>query len=1100
MITYLEVAASVFDTSITYGCSDPTATNYDPFATLDDGSCCYQENANLQIFTNDQCGYYAQWFGFEIEDENGNILLSGGYNSGESWQDSTYYNYCVPILDTCENYNLILYDDYNCNGWNICSEATALITKSNGDTLLYLEGSNGCSQNFSFSTEISGCTDPSANNYDPNAVCDDGSCCYGNPPTLQVFTNYQCGNEWFVEGLGWLLEDENGTVIANGGSVTGEQWNESTYYNYCLPIAVDSSCTIYNLILVSNSGDGWEYCDDAAAIILAANGDTLLFASEFNYGFTETFTFTTALQGCIDPIANNYDSNAICDDGSCCYNDSIADMSQSIWILSQDVNCSGFPAYSDTIIFNSNGTGFSNVGIGEFNWSLCGTDLTMENEYDEIFNFTYNIYGGSFTNTQFSTYYEYGFDSLCLEIYPIIGCMDPTAYNYIPTALSSDSSCQYCTIDVSTISIDPSSIYNCDGSAFAIVNDNIGYVDYNWSTGDEDYFINGICAGVYTVQVTDSVGCTASDTFTIVQNGVVFGCTDISAENYDATATVDDGSCVYCSLSVVVSTVQNTSNGACDGVTVVYATTNNGILNYLWNNGSTDFYQQSLCTGLYTVTVSDNLCSETVSVVIGQLSGCTDSSAINYDPFVTNDDGSCIYPIYGCTDPTAFNYDASANTDNGGCIPIIYGCTDISAYNYNSSANTDDNSCQYCDLSTSLIIYENSQNNCDGLILANTTSSNSPISYIWNNGITINNITNLCAGTYTVIITDAVGCLIDTTIIIGSPAIYGCTDPTADNYDASATVDDGSCTYSSVCNEDAPTAMFVDGIVHTRAVINWDNMNSSTCTVDQYRIRYKEVGTSSWSQKTMGGPVGSCTWGNQKTDKLLLNLTASTTYEYEMKAWYCGGGSSAWTGLSTFTTLDNCPNVGNLAAVGANPTKATFTWDASNGVYAFVRLKARVDSISNPSGSDFFQIGGAGVSYGTYTKDKNGLAPGETYRGQARSYCDPNGGAWKSVTWTPLVYWTQPVVRVEGGTAIANLAIYPNPSRDVFNISFTSETVQDLKIRILNVVGEVIISEDLDQFIGEYTKQINLHENAKGIYFLEIETNDGVVNKKLILQ
>ena len=74
------------------------------------------------------------------------------------------------------------------------------------------------------------------------------------------------------------------------------------------------------------------------------------------------------------------------------------------------------------------------------------------------------------------------------------------------------------------------------------------------------------------------------------------------------------------------------------------------------------------------------------------------------------------------------------------------------------------------------------------------------------------------------------------------------------------------------------------------------------------------------------------------------------------------------------------------------------------------------------------------------------------------------------------------------------------PSRDVFNISFTSETVQNLKVRILNVVGEVIISEDLDQFVGEYTKQINLHENAKGIYFLEIETNDGVVNKKLILQ
>jgi hypothetical protein len=50
------------------------------------------------------------------------------------------------------------------------------------------------------------------------------------------------------------------------------------------------------------------------------------------------------------------------------------------------------------------------------------------------------------------------------------------------------------------------------------------------------------------------------------------------------------------------------------------------------------------------------------------------------------------------------------------------------------------------------------------------------------------------------------------------------------------------------------------------------------------------------------------------------------------------------------------------------------------------------------------------------------------------------------------------------------------------------------------MIGEIILKDRLDAFIGEYTKQINLKENAKGIYFLEIETNDGVINKKLILQ
>ncbi|MAX05201.1 MAG: hypothetical protein CMD19_01890, partial [Flavobacteriales bacterium] len=47
---------------------------------------------------------------------------------------------------------------------------------------------------------------------------------------------------------------------------------------------------------------------------------------------------------------------------------------------------------------------------------------------------------------------------------------------------------------------------------------------------------------------------------------------------------------------------------------------------------------------------------------------------------------------------------------------------------------------------------------------------------------------------------------------------------------------------------------------------------------------------------------------------------------------------------------------------------------------------------------------------------------------------------------------------------------------------------------------EEIVKEELQQYIGEYTKQINLEDNAKGIYFLEIETNDGIINKKLVLQ
>jgi hypothetical protein len=83
---------------------------------------------------------------------------------------------------------------------------------------------------------------------------------------------------------------------------------------------------------------------------------------------------------------------------------------------------------------------------------------------------------------------------------------------------------------------------------------------------------------------------------------------------------------------------------------------------------------------------------------------------------------------------------------------------------------------------------------------------------------------------------------------------------------------------------------------------------------------------------------------------------------------------------------------------------------------------------------------------------------------------------------------------------ISDLSLYPNPTKGMVNIVFSSNYSQYLQVRMVNLIGEELINEHLEQFVGEYTKQIDLSNNAKGIYFLEIETNDGVINKKLILQ
>lgn len=128
-----------------------------------------------------------------------------------------------------------------------------------------------------------------------------------------------------------------------------------------------------------------------------------------------------------------------------------------------------------------------------------------------------------------------------------------------------------------------------------------------------------------------------------------------------------------------------------------------------------------------------------------EMSGCTNSSATNYDPLATIDDGSCYYNP-GCTDPAAFNYDELADVDDGSCY-YAPGCTDSEAFNYDPDADFDDGSC------VELIL-----------------------------GCTDPGATNYNPSANT----DHGGCIYS-----------GCTDPLATNYDSNATTDDGSCTYTS---------------------------------------------------------------------------------------------------------------------------------------------------------------------------------------------------------------------------------------------------------------------------------------------------------------
>ena len=83
---------------------------------------------------------------------------------------------------------------------------------------------------------------------------------------------------------------------------------------------------------------------------------------------------------------------------------------------------------------------------------------------------------------------------------------------------------------------------------------------------------------------------------------------------------------------------------------------------------------------------------------------------------------------------------------------------------------------------------------------------------------------------------------------------------------------------------------------------------------------------------------------------------------------------------------------------------------------------------------------------------------------------------------------------------VSGLDVYPNPSRDIFNVTFTSEEAQTISVKVVNMIGEEIYSEELTDFVGQFTKVVDMNTQPKGVYFLEITTNNGGVNHKVIVQ
>ena len=150
----------------------------------------------------------------------------------------------------------------------------------------------------------------------------------------------------------------------------------------------------------------------------------------------------------------------------------------------------------------------------------------------------------------------------------------------------------------------------------------------------------------------------------------IYGCTDPRAVNFFILADIDDGSCLY--LGCTDSAAPNFDPAA------------------MLDDGSCAPVVPGCLDTLAVNFASSANTHEATQCIYG---GCTNTSAKNYNPSATVDDGTCEHYMLGCLDSRAANFHPEAEREGGSCLYL--GCVHSMARNYDATASLDDGTCRF---------------------------------------------------------------------------------------------------------------------------------------------------------------------------------------------------------------------------------------------------------------------------------------------------------------------------------------------------------------------------------------------------------------------
>ncbi len=473
---------------------------------------------------------------------------------------------------------------------------------------------------------------------------------------------------------------------------------------------------------------------------------------------------------------------------------------------------------------------------------------------------------------------------------------------------------------------------NSNGSATVSASGGTPGYSYLWSNAAITSTINSVAAGSYSVTVKDANNCSSIATVSVNNSGA-------------PTVSISSSTNVSCF---------NGSNGAAS----ISASGGTPNYTYSWSNGSSTNNISSVIAGTYNVTVTDALgCQASTSIIITQPTQLVSSITANVSPLCNGaSNGSATVSSSGGTPGYiyAWSNGSSSNTASG----LIAGNYTVTIYDTHSCTSTSSVTIAQptavtSSISTSTNVSCNGGSNGSATVLAG--GGTPTYTYIWSQGTTTSNATNLTAGTYTVTVYDSHSCSATTNITITQPnALTSTISGTnvncngGNNGSATITALGGTPTYTYLWSN-TQTSITATGLTSGTYTITITDSHSCTST-NTITITQPTTLTSSISSSTNvlcnGGNNGSATvlpsggtstynysWSNLQTGATATNLIAGTYSVTVTDSKGCTSISSVT--ITQPTALTNTTSTTSVLCNGGNTGTATITPSGGTPGYTY---------------------------------------------------------------------------------------------------------------------------------------------------------------------